>query len=441
MENMRDLNEEEDNSSVSSCLSLKSDRSKEHPPVFSNDPRPSDTKLVGCSLAEISCAALASALKSNPSHLRDLDLGLNDLQDSAVKLLSDLLESPDCRLETLRLRDCSLSEISCAALASALKSNPSHLRVLDLRENDMKDSGVKLLSDFLESPDCRLETLRLSGCSLSEIRCAALASALKSNPSHLRDLDLSENDLKDSAVKLLSDFLESPDCRLETLRLSECRLSEISCDSLISALKSNPSHLRDLDLGLNDLQDSGVKLLSDLLESPDCRLETLRLWSCRFSEISWAALISALKSNPSHLRHLDLSGNNLKDSGVKLLSDLLESPDCRLEKFTCTTSGYRFAADMTSNWQRTHRKLPSETMPDMFWTLMGCRLSDISCAALISALKSNPSHLRKLNLSHNDLQDSGVKLLRDLLESPDCRLETLKINDETITAKMQKKCP
>ena len=33
-----------------------------------------------------------------------------------------------------------------------------------------------------------------------------------------------------------------------------------------------------------------------------------------------------------------------------------------------TTSGYRFAADLTSNRQRTHRKLLSETMPDMFWT-------------------------------------------------------------------------
>ena len=52
-------------------------------------------------------------------------------------------------------------------------------------------------------------------------------------------------------------------------------MSEISCSALISALKSN-IHLRDLDLGNNDLQDSGVELLRDLLESPVCRLKTLR---------------------------------------------------------------------------------------------------------------------------------------------------------------------
>ncbi|XP_033995579.1 protein NLRC3-like [Trematomus bernacchii] len=287
-------------------------------------------KLYNCGLSEAHCEVVASALKSDPSHLRDLDLSDNKLKDSGVELLISGLKSPNCRLETLSLEICSLSEISCSALISALKSNPSHLRGLDLSVNDLMDSGVELLRDLLESPDCRLEALRLRSCSLSKISCSALISALKSNPSHLRDLDLSENVLKDSVVKLLRDLLESPDCRLETLRVRGCRLSEISCSALISALKSNPSHLRVLDLSQNALQDSGVKLLRDLLESPDCRLETLRLMSCSLSEISCSALASALKSN-IHLRDLNLRYNKLKASDEKLLRDLLESPDCRLE--------------------------------------------------------------------------------------------------------------
>ncbi|XP_034084724.1 protein NLRC3-like isoform X7 [Gymnodraco acuticeps] len=227
---------------------------------------------------------VASALKSDPSNLRELELGV-DLQDSEVEQLSSGLKSPNCRLKTLRLEYCRLSEISLSALASALKSN-IHLRVLDLSWNDLKDSG-ELLRDLLESPDCRLETLSLRWCSLSEISCSALISALKSNI-HLRDLDLSENALQGSGVELLRDLLESPDCRLETLRLEYCSLSEISCSALISALKSN-IHLRDLDLSENALQDSG-ELLRDLLESPDCRLETLRsvrgrLSLCWFSRI------------------------------------------------------------------------------------------------------------------------------------------------------------
>ncbi|XP_050925418.1 uncharacterized protein LOC108894854 isoform X6 [Lates calcarifer] len=364
-------------------------------------------RLKNCSLSKISCSSLVSALKSNPSHLRDLELSWNKLQDSAVKELCGFLLSPDCRLETLRLKNCWLSKISCSSLASALKSNPSHLRDLDLSGNNLHDSGVKELCGFLQSPDCRLETLRLSLCSLSKISCSSLVSALKSNPSHLRDLDLSNNDLYNPGVKELCGFLQSPDCRLETLRLRSCWLSEISCSSLASALKSNPSHLRDLDLSWNDLKDSGVKDLCGFLQSPDCRLETLRLKNCWLSEISCSSLVSALKSNPSHLRHLDPSYNKLHDSGVKELCGFLQSPDCRLETLR----------------------------------LKNCWLSEISCSSLVSALKSNPSHLRELDLSYNiDLQDSAVKELCDLVESPDCGLETLRVPGWVIRSSIDKTC-
>ncbi|KAG8009645.1 NLR family CARD domain-containing protein 3, partial [Nibea albiflora] len=292
--------------------------------------------LSGCGLSETHFEVVTSALKSNPSHLRELDLSRNMLMDSGVKILSAGMESPNCRLENLRLRNCGLSEISCASLASALKSNPSHLTELNLSGNNLQDSGMKLLCDFLESPHCRLKTLRLRLCWLSEFSCASLTSALKSNPSHLTELDLSGNNLYDSAVKLLCDFLESPHCRLQTLRLRWCSLSEISCASLASALKSNPSHLTELDLSGNNLQDSGVKLLCDSLQSPHCRLQTLRLVDCSLSEISCASLASALKSYTSYLTQLNLSYNELHNSDVKLLCDLVESPHCSLQTLRLT---------------------------------------------------------------------------------------------------------
>ncbi|XP_042339714.1 NLR family CARD domain-containing protein 3-like [Plectropomus leopardus] len=278
-------------------------------------------------LSEIQCSALAYVLQMSEEVLDELDLmKYNTTEEGQYRLIPAVR---NCR--KAQLSGCGLSETHWEVVASALKSNPSHLTELDLSCNDLQDSGMKQLCAGLESPNCRLETLRLMNCRLLEISCASLASALKSNPSHLTELHLSGNNLLDSGVKLLCGFLESPNCRLKTLRLSSCRLSEISCASLVSALKSNPSHLTELDLSLNELQDSGVKLLCDFLESPDCRLKTLRLSSCRFSEISCASLASALKSNPSHLTELDLSDNKLKKSEVMLLCDLVESPDCKLE--------------------------------------------------------------------------------------------------------------
>ncbi|KAK0149021.1 NLR family CARD domain-containing protein 3 [Merluccius polli] len=226
--------------------------------------------LNGCNLSERCCEALASVLSSSSSSLRELDLRTNDLQDSGVKLLSAGLGSPHCRLETLRLNGCNLSERCCEALASVLSSNSSSLRELDLSTNDLQDSGVKRLSAGLGSPHCRLETLRLNGCNLSVRCCEALASVLSSNSSSLRELDLSTNDLQDSGVKLLSAGLG------ESTLLSGCMVTQEGCASLASALSSNPSHLRELDLSYNHpAGDSGVTLLSAGLEDPRWRLDTL----------------------------------------------------------------------------------------------------------------------------------------------------------------------
>ncbi|XP_056451264.1 NLR family CARD domain-containing protein 3-like isoform X5 [Gadus chalcogrammus] len=283
----------------------------------------------------------------------------------------------------------SLSPGQWSALVFILLSSEEELVVFDLKKYAASEEGLLRLLPVVKAS----KTSLLNGCHLSERCCEALASVLSSNSSSLRELDLSTNDLQDSGVKLLSAGLGSPHCTLETLRLNGCHLSERCCEALASVLSSNSSSLRELDLSNNDLQDSGVKLLSAGLGSPHCTLETLRLYGCFLSERCCEALASVLSSNSSCLRELDLSFNDLQDSGVKLLSAGLASPHCTLETLS----------------------------------LSCCLVTQEGCASLASALSSNPSHLRVLDLSYNHPGDSGAALLSAGLEDPPWRLDTLSV--------------
>ncbi|XP_016128400.1 protein NLRC3-like [Sinocyclocheilus grahami] len=142
-------------------------------------------------------------------------VGRENASDKVVrKLLPVIKESRSAHLD-----DCNITDKGCAALASVLRSNPSHLRELDLSRNKLLDLGMKHLSDGLKDSHCKLEKLKLRDCGVTGEGCAALASALRSNPEHLTELDLSENKLGCSEVQLLSDLKGDPDYKLAKLLL------------------------------------------------------------------------------------------------------------------------------------------------------------------------------------------------------------------------------
>ncbi|XP_036416270.1 protein NLRC3-like isoform X2 [Colossoma macropomum] len=228
------------------------------------------------------------------------------------------------------LASCNLGVKICEDLKSVLKLENSSLKELDLSNNDLLDSGVELLSAGLKSSHCKLEILRLALCSIGKKTCDHLESVLKLETSSLKELDISNNDLQDSGVEVLSAGLKSSNCKLEILRLSGCMITEVGCSSLAKALSSNHSHLKELDLTYNHPEESGVKLLSARLEDLQCTLNTLRVehgGEIRIKPgLTKYSCELSLDPNTAHT-HLSLSNGNRKVTRVMSTQTYPDHPE------------------------------------------------------------------------------------------------------------------
>ncbi|KAM9313599.1 NACHT, LRR and PYD domains-containing protein 3-like isoform 1-T1 [Pholidichthys leucotaenia] len=264
-----------------------------------------------------------------------------------------------------------------------------------LSENVSAERSINLfhcLNDhsLVEQIQQSLRSGHLNTDELSPAQWSALVFILLSSETDLDVFDLKKYSASEEALLRLLPVVKASKKSL----LNGCELTERSCEALSSVLSSPSSSLRHLDLSNNNLKDSGVKILSAGLQNLHCKLESLSLSGCQVSEEGCEALSSVLSSPSSSLKHLDLSNNDLKDSGVKILSAGLQNLHCKLESLS----------------------------------LSGCLVSEEGCSSLASALRSNPSHLRDLDLSYNHPGESGVKILSDLQEDPGFRLDTLRVD-------------
>ncbi|KAL0153519.1 hypothetical protein M9458_051133 [Cirrhinus mrigala] len=162
---------------------------------------------------------------------------------------------------------------------------------------------------------------------LSPAHCSTIAYMLQMSEEVLDELDLKKYNTSDEGRRRLIPAVINCTKAL----LAGCNLTAQDCEIVSSSLQSSNCVLIELDLSNNDLQDSGVKIISDGLKSANCQLEILRLSGCMVTEEGCGYLSSALSSNPSHLRELDLSYNHPGQSGVQLLKHKLEDPNCALQ--------------------------------------------------------------------------------------------------------------
>ncbi|CAF3298106.1 unnamed protein product [Rotaria sp. Silwood2] len=216
-------------------------------------------------------------------HSWTIDLDRQNLTDHDMKIIVKYaIIKKHCK--RIRLRDNNFTSNSSSILSTGLYNNTT-LKSLDLRNNHLSDLGVEILA--LSIIHSNIETLNLESNDITAEGAQYIAQILR-NSRTLTELYLSKNYLGDRGVKFLANALSEN--KIDTQEQSNNGI-----------FVTNQTMLQHLYLGQNNITDEGLKYLCDMLKTN--------------RTLSW----------------LWLTGNEISNQGVKLLSNTLVDYNMTLE--------------------------------------------------------------------------------------------------------------
>ncbi|KAG7461598.1 hypothetical protein MATL_G00192810 [Megalops atlanticus] len=268
-------------SPVPSCLSMKSNHSMNPPLQFRGDAR---VQLERAGSPVPSCLSMKSNHSMNPP--------LQFRGDARVEQLAESDQFMDLTLTKKSIQR-TMKELE----RNELKQFQSHLSrdYSECFEGQLDDCEVQDVVEKMLKSCGRQKSLKITLDTLRDIKQRDLADSLereeKKNEAIIRDQQKLKSELKKKFECIFEGLAKQGHPTLfkeiytelyiteggsgERLGLSGCQITEEGCASLASALHSNPSHLRELDLSYNHPGDSGKRALSTVLEDPSYKLERL----------------------------------------------------------------------------------------------------------------------------------------------------------------------
>lgn len=276
-----------------------------------------------------------------------------------------------------------------------------NLRVLDLSETGLEEDQCIELGKaiFLSNLGKRLEKIILDNNLCRDLGILSLARGFKDN-SNLVELNLVNNELGESAGKAIARILYNSHS-MKILNLGNNRIGIKAGRHLGFALTHNRS-LEYLDLSTNHLEDRGAMgILYAVSRHP--KLSYLNLSSNRLTRRLKNLFAGVVCSAMSNLQHLDISGNDLMDSCIHILSKALRSKHSKIYEL---------------NISRT-------------------RLSKVSMESLCNAISwqgenNHSSPLIILDVSYNDGGDWCGESFGRLLSETNCKLESLNLSENKV---------
>ncbi|GAU96902.1 hypothetical protein RvY_08273 [Ramazzottius varieornatus] len=333
--------------------------------------------------------AVAHALTLNKfmaTTLKTLNLAENSLRDDISHLLRFLGQPNTVTHLDLSGTECNLDNLFLS-LSTGCHSHLSHLNVsrnaFAARKKDNSPAATQPLKQFFTSAKS-LKAVDLSATRLASDTLKSLLLGFASNP-HLSDvkLNLSCNDFRSNqATQIMETCLPDIPC-ISSLDLSDSNLDHEFSVAVLAIARN--SYLRELSLARNF---QGIKpknlpqllnALVHLIHDEDSKLQHLSLADCRLRN-GTGLVLSALGSN-QYLKSIDISGNQIADSGARILAKALQVnaklSTIALDNNGITHAGYQdIAFAMEKNHSVRHIPYPvfdaatsMKLVPDRFATV------------------------------------------------------------------------
>ncbi|XP_073695288.1 protein NLRC3-like [Garra rufa] len=279
-------------------------------------------------------------------------------------------------------------------------------------------------------------TWKLSKKPLFQLHKAAVNKALQSENGHLDlflrfllglSLESNQSDLKELLPGLelkIENIKDTADYIKKTVEKEKSVERTINLFYCLSELKDNfvEEIQKNLSLGKLSAQNLSSVQWSGLVFVLLMSEETQEMFELHKYRRSEEALMRLLPVIKNTRRAL-LHCCNLTAQSCESLSSALQCPDSILRELDLSNNDLQdFGVKLLSEGLR------SPNCQLQILRLSGCMVTEEGCGYLSSALSSNPSHLRELDLSYNHPGELGVKLLSDTLNHPDCTMVKLNLD-------------
>ena len=268
-----------------------------------------------CSISDEGVESLAIALAVNRS-LQELDISRNQIGDNGIAHIATALQTNTTTMTTLNISNCSISDEGAESLARALAVNRS-IQELDIRSNEIGDNGIAHIATALQTNTTTMTTLNISNCSISDVGAESLASFVNIS---LQYLNICNNEIGDNGIANIATALQT-NTTMRTLNISNCSISDEGAESLARALAVNRS-LQELDISSNKIGNNGMANIATALQT-NTTMTTLNISDCSISNVG-AESGRALAVNRS-LQELDISSNEIGDNGIAHIATALQT--------------------------------------------------------------------------------------------------------------------